>query len=77
MEMNDDYVQLENSLVALNKKIEACIEKQDYFAAANHKQQEEAIKAQMKNMRLQNTLPQHLRPTISKQDVGIVLAEKI
>lgn len=77
MEMNDDYVQLENSLATLAKKIEHAIEKQDYFAAANHKQQEEAIKAQMKQMRMQNTLPEHLRPTITKEDVGVVLAEKI
>jgi ATP-dependent Clp protease ATP-binding subunit ClpA len=77
MEMNEDFVQLENSLVALSKKIEQAIEKQDYFAAANHKQQEEAIKAQMKQMRMQNTLPEHLRPTITKEDIGVVLAEKI
>ncbi len=77
MEMNDEYVQLENSLTTLAKKIEEAIEKQDYFAAANHKQQEEAIKAQMKHMRLENTLPDHLRPTITKEDIGIVLAEKI
>lgn len=77
MEMNDDFVQLENSLAALAKKIEQAIEKQDYFAAANHKQQEESIKAQMKQMRLQNSLPEHLRPTISKEDIWVVLAEKI
>lgn len=77
MEMNDDYVQLENSLQSLAKKIEGCIEKQDYFAAANFKQQEETIKAQMKNMRSQNALPVHLRPTINEQDIGTVLAEKI
>jgi ATP-dependent Clp protease ATP-binding subunit ClpC len=77
MEMNDEYVQLENSLTTLAKKIEEAIEKQDYFAAANHKQQEEAIKTQMKHMRLENTLPDHLRPTITKEDIWIVLAEKI
>lgn len=77
MEANDDYLQLENSLLALAKKIEWCIEKQDYFAAANYKQQEETIKSQMKHMRLQHTLPEHLRPTITKQDIGVVLAEKI
>jgi ATP-dependent Clp protease ATP-binding subunit ClpC len=69
MEMNDEYVQLENSLTTLAKKIEEAIEKQDYFAAANHKQQEEAIKTQMKHMRLENTLPDHLRPTITKEDI--------
>lgn len=31
----------------------------------------------MKHMRLQHTLPEHLRPTITKQDIGVVLAEKI
>ncbi len=77
MEMNDEFVQLENSLATLAKKMEACIEKQDYFAAANYKQQEETIKAQMKQMRLQSTLPEHLRPTILKDDIGVVLAEKI
>lgn len=77
MEMNDDYVQHENSLVVLAKKIETAIEKQDYFAAANYKQQEETIKTEMKQMRLQSTLPEHLRPTIDKWDIGIVLAEKI
>lgn len=66
MEMNDDYVQHENSLVVLAKKIETAIEKQDYFAAANYKQQEETIKTEMKQMRLQSTLPEHLRPTIDK-----------
>jgi ATP-dependent Clp protease ATP-binding subunit ClpC len=77
MEMNDDYVQLENSLQSLAKKIEECIDKQDYFAAANFKQQEETIKAQMKTMRLKSTLPEHLRPTINVDDIGMVLAEKI
>lgn len=77
MEANDEFVQLENSLSTLAKKIESCIEKQDYFAAANYKQQEETIKAQMKQMRLQNSLPEHLRQTITKDDIGVVLAEKI
>ncbi|MEI7477151.1 MAG: AAA family ATPase [bacterium] len=77
MGMNDEYVQLENSLATLSTKIQECIEKQDYFAAASYKQQEETIKSQMKQMRLKNTLPEHLRPTITKDDVGVVLSEKI
>ena len=77
MEKNDEYVQHENSLAILAKKIETAIEKQDYFAAANFKQQEEAIKSEMKQMRMQSTLPEHLRSTIDKHDIGVVLAEKI
>lgn len=77
LEKNNDYQKQEEKLVAVQLKIEKAIEKQDYFQAAELKEQEEKIKTAMKGLRMKNVLPEHLRPTVSLQDIGMVLADKI
>ncbi len=77
LEKNNDYQKQEEKLMAVQEKIEKAIEKQDYFQAAELKEQEEKIKAEMKQLRMKNTLPEHLRPTVSVEDIGHVLADKI
>lgn len=77
LEKNNDYKKQEEKLLGVQEKIEKAIEKQDYFQAAELKEQEEKIKAHMKTLRMKNTLPEHLRPTVSVFDVWQVLADKI
>lgn len=77
LEKNNDYQKQEEKLLAVQEKIEKAIEKQDYFQAAELKEQEEKIKATMKSLRLKNTLPEHLRPNVTFEDIGRVLADKI
>lgn len=77
LEKNNDYKKQEEKLLVVQEKIEKAIEKQDYFQAAELKEQEEKIKAHMKTLRMKNTLPVHLRPTVSIEDIGLVLADKI
>lgn len=77
LESNDDYVTLEKSIKDLQKQIEKAIEKQDYFKAAELKEDEEAAKQKLKSMRQQNTLPKHLRPTVEVEHIGKVLSDKL
>lgn len=77
LEKNNEYQKQEEKLIAVQEKIEKAIEKQDYFQAAELKEQEEKIKAHMKTLRMKNTLPEHLRPTVDLADIGRVLADKI
>ena len=77
LEKNNEYQKQEEKLLAVQEKIEKAIEKQDYFQAAELKEQEEKIKAHMKTLRMKNTLPVHLRPTVTIHDIGQVLADKI
>ena len=74
---NDDFVNNEKELKNIQEKIEKAILTQDYFAAAELKEKEEALKSKLKNMRSQNTLPKELRPTVNENDIGTVLAEKL
>lgn len=77
LEKNNEYQKQEEKLLGVQEKIEKAIEKQDYFQAAELKEQEEKIKAHMKTLRMKNTLPEHLRPTVHVTDIGQVLADKI
>ncbi|MBP6911203.1 ATP-dependent Clp protease ATP-binding subunit [Patescibacteria group bacterium] len=77
LEKNNDYKKQEEKLLGIQEKIEKAIEKQDYFQAAELKEQEEKIKAHMKTLRMKNTLPEHLRPAVTLEDIGRVLADKI
>lgn len=77
LEKNNEYKKNEEKLLGIQEKIEKAIEKQDYFQAAELKEQEEKIKAHMKTLRMKNTLPEHLRPAVTLEDIGRVLADKI
>ncbi len=71
-----DYKKFEDTLAKIQKKIEEAIEKQDYFGAAELKAKEEEAKVEMNKIRTNKNIPTHLRQTISKEDIGNVLADK-
>ncbi|HMT01199.1 MAG TPA: ATP-dependent Clp protease ATP-binding subunit [Candidatus Absconditabacterales bacterium] len=77
LENDEDYQKYEADLEVIHVKLEKAIEKQDYFGAAELKEEEENIKKLMKTVRNKKNLPAHLRPEINKNDIGIVLADKI
>lgn len=77
LENDEEYKKQETAIQEIQKKIEVAIEKQDYFGAAAFKEQEENIKKEMLVMRTQKNVPTHLRPTIQKEDIWVVLAEKL
>jgi ATP-dependent Clp protease ATP-binding subunit ClpC len=77
LENNNDYTEIENDIDVIHKKIEQVIKDQDYFKAAELKQEEEVLKKKLTEVRQQNTLPKHLRPTIGEEHVGQVLADKL
>lgn len=74
---NDEYSQLEKELTLIHTRIETAILNQDYFAAAELKEKEEKVKTSMKSMKAKNVLPKYLRPVVSYNDIGWVLAEKL
>jgi ATP-dependent Clp protease ATP-binding subunit ClpC len=74
---NDDlYKKTEKKVEAIERKIEKAIESQDYFAAAELKEQEDALKKELHTIRNHKNIPTHLRSTIDAKDIGNVLAEK-
>jgi ATP-dependent Clp protease ATP-binding subunit ClpC len=77
LKTNNEYVVLEKSIQGMQKRIEKAIEKQDYFKAAELKEEEEEMKKKLKGMKQQQTLPKHLRPTVEVMHVGEVLADKM
>jgi ATP-dependent Clp protease ATP-binding subunit ClpC len=76
LEKDDTYKKLEKDIINIEKKIEKAIESQDYFKAAEFKEKEEKMKKEMKAIRSNKNMPQHLRPTINSYDIGVVLSEK-
>lgn len=77
LENNDHYKVFEQKLEHLNKQLEQAIARQDYFTAAELKDQEDAIKIEIQKVRLQSSLPKHLRTTIDIHDIGQVISDKI
>ena len=77
LEANEEYVEIEDKILDIEKEIEGCIEKQDYFKAAELKEGEDLLKKKMKNMRSQQALPEHLRPSVWQLDVWRVLSDKM
>lgn len=76
LDNDDSYKKTEKKIQTIENKIEKAIESQDYFAAAELKEQEEALKKELNNIRNHKNIPTHLRSTIDAKDIGNVLAEK-
>jgi ATP-dependent Clp protease ATP-binding subunit ClpC len=74
---NREYEAVEEDIAKIKKKIEKAIAKQDYFAAAGFKEKEEVLKQKLIALRSVNALPRHLRPIVKKDNIGIVLADKL
>lgn len=77
LESNTSYKKSEQKLKDIQAAIEKAIERQDYFYAAELKEQENAVKHKMGEMRLSSALPVHLRPSVILEDVGQVFADKL
>jgi len=74
---DEEYKKFELKINKIEKQIEEAIEKQDYFGAAEFKEQEDKMKQEMLKIRRNKNIPTHLRMIISKEDIGNVLADKI
>jgi ATP-dependent Clp protease ATP-binding subunit ClpC len=74
---DEEYKKFELKINKIEKQIEEAIEKQDYFGAAELKEQEDKMKQEMLKIRSNKNIPTHLRLTISKEDIGNVLADKL
>lgn len=77
LEQNDEYASTEKKIKHMQKQIEKAIEKQDYFKAAELKEQEETLKTKIKTLRQRQALPKHLRKSIWSHEIGEVLADKL
>ena len=77
VERNDEFIALEQEIEKIWLKIEKAVGQQDYFLAADLKTQEAVIKNTMKSVRSQSLLPNHLRPQVTAEDIGQVIAEKM
>ncbi len=76
LENDDGYKKIEKDIDKIKKKIDKAIEDQDYFEAAELKEKEEEMKNSLLKIRTRKNVPTHLRPTISKEDIWNVLADK-
>lgn len=77
LESNNEYWDVELQINKVKEKIESAIEKQDYFKAAEYKDEEEELKKKLKSIRSQNSLPKHLRPDVWSQNIWEVLSDKM
>ena len=66
----------EKKIEKIQKKIESAIENQDYFSAAELKNEEEELKKELQKIRSNKNIPINLRSTIEASDIGNVLADK-
>ncbi len=76
LENDDEYKKIEKKINKIKNEIEVAIENQDYFQAAELKEQEEKLKNDILKIRSNKNIPSHLRPTIEKEDIWNVLADK-
>lgn len=77
LEKNDHYKIFEKKLEQLNKQLEDAITRQDYFTAAELKDQEDTLKIEIQKVRQQSSLPKHLRTTIDIVDIWQVMSDKL
>ena len=74
---NDErYKKQEARIEDIQKEIEKAIENQDYFSAAELKEEEQALKKELQKIRSNKNIPTHLRSVIQPEDIWNVLADK-
>jgi len=76
LDNDDSYKNTEKKIKKIEQQIEKAIDAQDYFAAAELKEQEEKLKKELQSIRSHKNIPTHLRSEIDAKDIGNVLAEK-
>ncbi len=73
---DNTYQETEKEIEKIETKIEKAIENQEYFVAAELKEQEEQLKKNLNQIRMNKNIPSYLRSEIDAKDIGNVLAEK-
>ena len=76
LENDDEYKKIEKKIKKVKEQIESAIENQDYFQAAELKEEEDKLKNTLVKIRWKKNIPMNLRPLIDKKDIGEVLADK-
>ena len=76
LENDDEYKKIEKKIKKVKEQIESAIENQDYFQAAELKEEEDKLKNNLVKIRWKKSIPMNLRPLIDKKDIGEVLADK-
>lgn len=76
LENDDEYKKVEKKIKKVKEQIESAIESQDYFQAAELKEEEDRLKNELIKIRWKKNIPMNLRPLIDKKDIGEVLADK-
>jgi len=76
LENDDEYKKVEKKIKKVKEQIESAIENQDYFQAAELKEEEDRLKNELIKIRWKKNIPMNLRPLIDKKDIGEVLADK-
>ena len=76
LDNDDSYKKQEARIEAIQKEIEKAIENQDYFSAAELKEEEQALKKELQKIRSNKNIPAHLRSVIEPEDIWNVLADK-
>lgn len=76
LDNDENYQAQEKKIEKIQKKIENAIENQDYFSAAELKNEEEELKKELQKIRSNKNIPINLRSTIEASDIGNVLADK-
>ena len=76
LDNDDTYKKQEARIETIQKEIEKAIENQDYFSAAELKEEEQALKKELQKIRSNKNIPTHLRSVIEPEDIWNVLADK-
>lgn len=77
LETNSDYTKFSDELKYIEEMITVAVNEQNYFKAAELKQQESEIKNKLKLLKHKSSLPHHLRPIVDETDIGKVLSDKM
>lgn len=77
LDNDKEFKKVEKAIDKMELKIEEAIKNQDYFLAANLKEEEQKLKDELKTIRSHKNIPLHLRPEIQISDIGNVVAEKV
>lgn len=76
LDNDESYKKQEARIEDIQKEIEKAIENQDYFSAAELKEEEQALKKELQKIRSNKNIPTHLRSVIQPEDIWNVLADK-
>ncbi|MBR6907920.1 hypothetical protein IKN40_05535 [bacterium] len=69
LDNDDTYKKQEARIETIQKEIEKAIENQDYFSAAELKEEEQALKKELQKIRSNKNIPAHLRSVIEPEDI--------